>query len=105
MSEKILWWEYYAARPKVVCLTAVMALMLVLVVFAAGFAAGLLWTADDAFELGRKATLEQVRAEIREAAHDGRPFFIQGSDVRLIPHVRSWEIAGAGADVRVRNAR
>lgn len=68
----------------------------------AGFVAGAAWTLEAAFDSGHRVALQQVRAEIREAARDGKPFFLSGSEVRLTPQVRTWEIAGAGADVRQR---
>lgn len=78
-------------------------LMLAVSGAALGLLAGTLLL-DVAYEKGQKMALEQVRQEIAEAAHEGRPFYLVGSKVKLTASPRTYEIAGAGADVPIRKA-
>lgn len=87
------------------CAIAVAALL------AAGFMAGIMFVADGAYDAAKADMLAELRHEMRAAIADGRPFYIIGSNIRLIPRAdgninarrpAEAQIAGAGADVPTR---
>lgn len=71
---------------------------------ALGFFAGMMFVIDNAYDSAKEDMLQQLRHDMRVAVMDNRPFYLVGSNIRLIPRgdgnmnvrIDETQIAGAG---------
>lgn len=71
---------------------------------ALGFFAGMMCVIDHAYDSAKDDMLQQLRHDMRVAVMDNRPFYIVGSNIRLIPRgdgnmnvrIDEVQIAGSG---------
>lgn len=50
-----------------------------------GFLAGMMAVVDNAYDSAKEDMLQQLRHDMRVAIVDNRPFYLVGSNIRLIP--------------------